>query len=251
MKTLIIFREGLSGHYFKSLVDDLPVDVNFRMDPWYPGIYDQKTRPEDRVNEDCVCLHNADPVYEQQFDLVLNILVNQKIYHAIYNIFFKKFLIEDIDPEQYKNWKSNLSFWYDKSFYNIKEYYSLLTSDWNNSQYANKINFDNLLDVQYIEAIFKQYYNRKLTDNIVSIVAQYRAKQLEIVLTRDGKTMEEILAVVPDEKFNQSPWFASYCIFKYETNNNLKESQRLWSIDTVDKPIDKKFLLAIADKYQY
>jgi len=251
MKTLIIFREGLSGHYFKSLVDDLPVDVNFRMDPWYPGIYDQKTRPEISNEEDCVCLHKADKRYEQQFDLVLNILVDQKIYQAIYNVFFKKFLIEDIDPEQYKNWKNDLSFWYDKSFYNIKEYYNLLTSDWHNSQYTNKINFDNILDVNYIKEVFKKYYNRELTDNMVSIINQYRDKQLELDLTRDGNSMNSILDAVPDDKFDQSPWFASYCIFKYETNNNLNESQRLWSIDDVNAPIDKKFLLSIADKYQH
>lgn len=249
MRTLIIFREGLSGNYFKSLIDDVPVNVNFRMDPWTPGLYN-KNQPMVKSNDNCVCMHTTDPLYEQQFDVVLNILADQKIYHAIFNNFFKKFLIEDIDPEQYKNWKNALPLWYDKAFYNIKEYYKLLSMDQQNSQYKNKIKFDNLLEVQYIEEVFDKYYNRKLTDNMLSIIKQYREKQLDIELSRGGNDMETIVENIPNERFDQSPWFASYCIFKYETNNGLQESQRLWSIDTVTSPIDKKFLLEIKDKYQ-
>jgi hypothetical protein len=247
MKTLIFFREGLSGHYLKSLVDDVPAKVNFRMDPWYPGIYIEKNQTSHVP--DCVCMHNADLTFEQQFNLVLIILVNKKIYHAIYNNFFKKFLVEDANPDQYKNWKDNLSFWYDKSFYNIKEYYILLTLDQKNNKYENVVDFDEILNEQYLQEFFKRYFNRELSDNMRSIIKQYSVNQLEIELTREGTTMREIIDPIPDNKFNCTPWFASYCIFKYETNNNLKETQRLWSIDDINYPIDKKFLLDIQNKY--
>lgn len=248
MKTLIVFREGLSGHYLKALIDDLPVDIHFRMDPWYPGIYEERKRPIQET--DNVCTHHfPDATREQQFNLVLHILADQKIYHAIYNNFFKKFLIEDADPEQYKNWKGNLAWWYDKAFYNIKEYYFLSTLDQENSTCTNIVNFDELLDEQYLEVFFKQYYNRTLSDNMKLIIKQYRNAQLPISLTREGSSMQEIVDPIPDKEFDHSPWFASYCIFKYEINNGLQEDQRLWSIDTVCQAIDKKFLLNL--QYQY
>ena len=247
MKTLIFFREGLSGHYLKSLIDDVPVKVNFRMDPWYPGIYTEKNQTSHVPN--CTCVHKAHLTFEQQFNLVLTILVDKKIYHAIYNNFFKKFLVEDANPDQYKNWKDNLSFWYDKSFYNIKEYYILLNLDRKNNKYENIVNFDEILNEQYLQEFFKQYFNRELSDNMRLIIKQYSANQLEIELSQEGTTMQEIIDPIPDNKFNCTPWFASYCIFKYETNNNLKETQRLWSIDNINCLIDKKFLLDIQNKY--
>lgn len=251
MKTLIVFREGLSGHYFKSLVDDLPVEVNFRMDPWHPGIYDHLPRNNKKIPESCVCLHSFPNLkeFEKNFDLVLNIQTNEKIFQAVYNVFFKKILIEQFSANDYNNWKNNLIFWYDKIYYNIQEYFHLYEQERKNSKYSNVINFDLLLSEAYIEEIFKRYYNRSLTNNMKSIINQYQQKQLDIDLTRDGMTMLEIVDPIPDIYFDQHPWYASYCIFKYEFNNGLLESQRCWSIDTVKTVIDKKFLLEIQHQY--
>ena len=249
MKTLIIFREGLGGHYFKSLVDDLPVEVNFRMDPWYPGIYDA-SKDKKKLNESCVCLHFSPAILEKGFDLVLNIQPNKKIYQAVYNVFFKKLLVEEFTKEQYSNWKNHLVFWYDKSYYNIQEYFYLFDQDRKDSRYSNVIDFDSLLLESYVEEIFAHYYNRPLTNNMKLIIKQYREKQMNINLTRDGITMQEIVDPIADINFDQHPWYASYCIFKYELNNGLLESQRSWSIDSVKTVIDKKFLLEIQHQYR-
>jgi len=61
--------------------------------------------------------------------------------------------------------------------------------------------------------------------------------------------MQEIVDPISDLQFEQSPWFAAYCLFKFEKNNLLAESQRLWTIDSVTSPIDKKFLLSIEHQY--
>lgn len=251
MKTLIVFREGLSGHYLKSLVNNLPVEVNFRMDPWPPEISDVLNSEN---NESCVCRHFSPGTefikLEQQFDLVLSIHPNKKIYQAVYNVFFKKILVEEFTTEQYANWKNDLIFWYDKSYYNIQEYFHLFEQDRKYSKYSNLIDFDSLLLESYVEKIFEHYYNRPLTSNMKLIIEQYREKQLNINLTRDGLTMQEIVDPIPDINFDQHPWYAAYCIFKYEFNNGLSEKRRSWSIDLVKTVIDKKFLLDIQHQYQ-
>ncbi len=251
MTTLIFFREGLSGHYLKSLIYDSRTPMGFRVDPWYPGIYDS-VRPF--VRENCACVHphlTNHKNLSQQFDLVLTIQVRKKIYHAIYNNFYKKYLIENPHlQDDFKNWHNNMAVWYDQTFYNIKEYYQLYQQDLVENTFSNVIEFDHLLEIDYIEHVFKHYYNKQLTCNMRRIVNTYAELQLQHNLSRDGQCMKDIISVLPDRVFQESPWFASYCIFKYETNNHLLENQRQWSIDSVTKPIDKEFLIAIADQYQ-
>tara|TARA_R110000868_G_scaffold210565_1_gene460636 strand:- start:77 stop:679 length:603 start_codon:yes stop_codon:yes gene_type:complete len=188
---------------------------------------------------------------ESHYKLILTIQVRRKIYHGIYNNFYKKFLVENIDQqENFKNWTSNLSTWYDQTFYNIQEYYQLYQQDLIENTFTNVIEFDHLLDLDYIEQVFRQYYNRPVTENTKRIVSTYAQLQLQHDLSGNEQSMKDIVSVLPDQVFLDSPWFASYCIFKYETNNHLQENQRQWSIDTITKPIDKKFLLSIADQYQ-
>jgi hypothetical protein len=249
MKTVIFFREGLSGHYLRSLVNDSNDQINFRMDPWYPKIYNTP-----RVEmTDCTCVHKHLSNYkllENYYDLTLTIQVRSKIYHGIYNNFYKKFLIENPDQqENFKNWTSNPTTWYDRTFYNMKEYYQLYQQDLVENTFANIVEFDNLLELDYIEHLFKQYYNRPITENMKRIVTTYGQLQLQYDLSGKEQDMQDIISILPDRVFRESPWFASYCIFKYETNNNLQESQRQWSIN-VEKPIDKEFLISIADRYQ-
>lgn len=253
MKILIVFREGLSGHYLKSLIDDSPGDINFRVDSWYPGIYDLGGVPY--RSSDCSCLHlshieNLDR-FMTNFDLILTIQVNKKIYHACYNVFFKKVLVENLDyNEKYKTWKQDLLFWYDVSYYNIKEYHDLFLSDRRHNTISNIIEFDDILDIDYVREIFKKYLHRDLSDNMIRIINTYREKQVQHQLDHKARSMSEIISYLPESVFEESPWFASYCIFKFENSNNLAESQRLWSINDVNRPIDKKFLLSIENLYQ-
>ena len=249
MKTLIIFREGHCGHYLQALINNQPVEAKFRMDPWYPGIYDKPLKDFDRSN--CVCLHQSPGSdYEKKFDLVLTILPSQKIYHAIYNIFFKKALIEDFTHEQYLNWRNDLQFWYDKTYYNIRDYVDIINQDIVNNPYCNVIDFDQILNEQYIGKVFQQYFNVALSDTQKTLIQQYKDKQLNVDLTVDGKSMWEIVEPIPDNYFFETPWFASYCIYKFERNNGLSESHRLWSIDDITSIIDKKFLLDLENRYQ-
>lgn len=248
MRTLIIFREGLSGNYLKALVDDSQQPVNFRMDTWIPG---QKVRGTDN-NADCVCLHKKfiDDDFYKRFDLTLTIQVRRRIYQAIYNNFYKKFLIENPDKlESFKYWKQDLVYWYDQTFYNMMEYYDLFQQDLVENTIENVIEFDQILDIDYIEQVFDRYYQRPLTANMQKIVEEYRALQLQYDLTQAETSMQDIVDALPESVFEESPWFASYCIFKYEKNNRLLESQRQWSINSVTSPIDRTFLLNIANQY--
>lgn len=254
MKTIILFREGLSGHYFKSLVDDSNEEIKFRVDPWHPGIYDNYSRSLDTLKDDCKCLHPHlinTKILPSDYDLLLTIHVKKKVYVATYNNFYKKFLIENPNyHDDFKNWQLNAITWYDRCFYNIKEYYGLYQQDLTNNTIPNIIEFDCLLDVDYIEQVFQQYFNRSLTDNMRRIVKTYSDLQLQYDLSGNENKMEDIVLTLPDSVFQESPWFASYCIFKYETNNNLQENQRQWSVDLIKKPIDKAFLISIQDRYQ-
>lgn len=252
MKTLIFFREGLSGHYLKSIINDSPDKINFRVDPWYPDCYN-KLRPTVLNSEECVCLHPTGldiNRLQMQFDLTVTVQVHQHIYHGIYNNFYKKFLIENPDQQNdFKNWQKNSVYWYDRTFYNMKEYYNLYQQDVANNTIANVIDFDRILELDYIEHIMKLYYNRPLTKNMRRIICEYKSLQLQKDLSRDEKSMQDIVATLDDQDFIDSPWFSAYCIFKYETNNSFVESQRQWYIDNIDRLIDKSFLLSIADQY--
>lgn len=249
MKTIIFFREGLSGHYLKSIIDDRVTPVNFRMDPWYPNAPTNSFR-----HEQCICVHKNLVDYKtlaQQYELVLTIQVRKKIYQAIYNNFYKKFLVENPDLQQdFNQWQSNMFTWYDRTFYNIKEYYQLYQQDLVDNMFSNIVEFDQLLDLDYVEQLLMHYYHRPITQNIQYIVNTYSKLQLTHDLSGDECTMQDIVEALPDQVFLQSPWFASYCIFKYEINNGLQESQRQWSINLATRPIDKEFLLSIAQQYQ-
>lgn len=260
MMTLILFREGLSGHYLKALIDNTPDPIQFRVDPWYPGIYDNATCTElgvmrTSIPSQCDCAHRTHINVQNtlsRYDLVLSILVNYKIYHGIYNNFYKKLLVEQLDlKKRFVRWHLEPCFWYDIAFYNLKEYYHLFQHDHVDNIVGNGIvvNFDFILELDYIEEIFQKYLNRAINKNTRRLVNSYRAQQLQYDLSRNEKTMEDIVDSIPDAEFTLSPWFAAYCIFKFETNNQLVESQRLWSIDEINAIVDKKILLDLATKY--
>jgi hypothetical protein len=252
MRTLIFFREGLSGHYLKSLITDSQAEMTFRVDSWKPGIYNQ--RRVDNSNDSCVCMHAHLTDWQQlnqDFDVVLSIQVHKKIYQAIYNNFYKKYIVENPHLQQdFKNWKNNQLFWYDTTYYNTKEYYELYQQDLANNVFENVIDFDRILDIDYVDEILNKYYGKNVTKNTRRLVKTYSDLQLCYDLSRPDKNMKDIVADLPDCVFIESPWYASYCLFKFETNNNLTENQRQWSIDSIQEPIDKSTLLKIATQYQ-
>lgn len=243
MNAFILFKEGLSGHYLKSILNGEETPGKFRMDPWWPGMGATKP-PFDWSPVQCGHVSPNHPV-----DLVLVILVRQRLYQAIYNVFYKKFLVEQCTPEEYANWQSNLPLWYDRAFYNIRDYYQIFRQNTEQNQNPNIVEFDRLLDPEYVESVSLKYFDRPLTEAARRLITEYASHQLDIELTIDGSSMEEIVAPIPDARFQQSPWFASYAIFKFETNNGLTESQRKWSIDAVTQVIDRQYLLNLSQQY--
>lgn len=250
MKVCILFRAGHSGNYIQSLIEDKPIDVQFRIDPYNPQLTKELLESDiSYINDNqCVLLHTV-PSREflKKFDLVLRILPTKNLYNPIYNNFHKKILVEEPIGKDFLQWKDCLTFWYDKTFYNISEQYAHIVNDMQHNQIENVIDFDRILNIDYIEYIFQKYFNRSVTDNMKNIVDKYKHLQLGFALTDSGLTMHDITKIFHDDMFFHDPWFASYCIFKFEKNNNLNESQRQWSIG--DFLIDKKFLLSIQHMY--
>lgn len=254
MKILILFREGLSGHYLKALIDDYPGEIGFRVDPWYPGIYSSSyINPRSSTAGDCCCMHTKDVDVQTalaRHDLVLSIQVHRRIYHGIYNNFHKKLLVEQLDlRERFLQWQLEPGFWYDIAFYNLQEYYGLFRKDRAANMINDVVDFDLILEIDYIEKIFQKYLRRSINLNTHRLVASYRAQQLQYDLSGDEKHMKDIVAAIPNNEFHRSPWFAAYCIFKYEINNGLQEERRQWSINEIDRLIDKTTLIDIASKY--
>lgn len=250
MKTCLLFKPGHSGNYIKSLIDDKPIEVQFRIDN-YNAQFNKELLESDvsHINDNqCILMHSVpSKEFLEKFDLVLTILPTNNIYNPIYNNFHKKILIEESISKDFLNWNNSPMFWYDKTFYNISEHYSINMNEIRSNQIKNIIDFDNILNVEYIEHIFQKYFNRPLTNNMKNIVEEYKKLQLTINLTDAGKSMKEIIKVIDDDMLIKDPWFASYSIFKFEKNNQLLESQRKWSIGNFI--IDKKFLLSIQHKY--
>jgi len=161
-------------------------------------------------------------------------------------VFTKKVLVEQSTPDQFARWQDHMVTWYDRCYYNIQEYWELFQQD---RPLGQTINFDQILDQDYLDQMFQQYYGQSLTDNQRRIVTEYRDKQLSIPLSTTGTSMQEIVNAVPEHLFHESPWFAAYCLFKFERNNQLLESNRLWTIDDATQPIDQTFLLSVAQQY--
>lgn len=251
---LVIFREGTGGNYLKSLIEDSDQEIGFRIDRPHTI-----TKPEYLVKTRrkyvCECKHLKDIDQHRvlsQYDPILTIQVHRKIYHAIYNNFHKKLIVENQDlATDFLRWQDRARFWYDTAFYNIKEYYTLFQQDREQNNFPNVVEFDHMLELRYIEKIFRQYLGRDLSDNIRHRVTAYAKLQLPYDLSGHQTNMEQIFEVIPDNEFERTPWFAAYCVFKYETANRLNENQRRWSIDAVDSIIDKQCLLNIARQYDH
>jgi hypothetical protein len=238
MKTVIVFREGQSGHYLKSITLDAGLhNVGFRM--------------SENHKASSITLTHTDNYQEHmlQFDLVLRILPTKKIYSAIYNNFMKKLINEQYSSVALDNWQSNSVFWYDLSYYNIREYYDLITTDIQTNRYTNIIDFDRLLDKNYLSDILYKYFQIDFNDSRETVRKTYEGLQLSVELDQDRVNMEDIADVIQDQLLLENPWFFSYCIHKYELANNLTPQNRLWSINNIDQPPTKQLLLSLAAQY--
>jgi hypothetical protein len=237
MTRLIVFREGHSGNFLKALIENAPAEaVGFRI--W-----------ETESNAVSLSHENNWAAHQRQYSTVVRILPQRAIYNAIYNVYAKKILIEQIS--QQPAWHHNLHFWYDKCFYNIQEYHQLIKHDIATNVYPNVVNFDQLLDVHYVQQVLQQYFDLDMDHNRQQIVENYRQAQLPVQLLDDSEqSMEKICQDITDQQFAEDPWFWAYCVYKYEHNNRLKEQQRLWSVNDITEPATRRDLASLSSCYR-
>jgi hypothetical protein len=241
MSTLVIFREGSSGQYFKALVEEYPVSgVSAKMQP-------------PLLDSPLVELsHTVDYVSQNQnFDQILRILPDKRIYNIIYNNFTKKLLLEQCSTLDLSTWKNNLILWYDICYANIVEYFDLISTDVNTNVYPEIINFDLITDKDYMELILKKYFDINISQNQINVIEKYKSLQLSIALEQDqSKDMKTIVEPITDQLLKSMPWFFAYCMFKYERNNQLTELDRLWSVNNFNRWQNRQDLIALAEQYQ-
>jgi hypothetical protein len=188
--------------------------------------------------------------HKSEFELVLRILPTRRIYSAIYNNFMKKLIAEEYSTGILDNWYSNPVFWHDRCYHNIVEYYGLITQDIHNNLYPLVVDFDQLLNKDYLSDILARYFQVEFNDSRESIRKTYQELQLIQDLDQDRTSMKDITDVVTDDLLAKNPWFFSYCIHKYETSNNLTQSNRCWSINNISQCPSKKLLFDLAQQYQ-
>lgn len=241
MKTLIVFREGHSGNFLKALVQNYPAD-----------------QVQHRVNElhykelrDITLTHDVDYLlHQRQYNQVLRILPTDKIFAAIFNNFSKKILIEMTPPGEYEQWHSNTVRWYDQCYYNQVEYRRLIQADIAQNQYPNVINFDQLLNEQYIADVLQKYFGQELNLNHKELLAQYKQQQLTADVDTLDKKMPIIIGNITDAMMEENPWFFANCVLRYELANGLTESDRMWSIDACRTVQTTQDLLQLAQQYR-
>lgn len=263
MKVLVFFREGTGGNFFKTLFENQDLgEAGLRVDPWLTikqieyslqsGSQPLVTGPiqitiaHASTSDAYKKYHTVDP---SGFDLVLRILPHHQIYKTIWNNFHKKIIIEE--KLSLESWQQDLTFWFDKCYYNIGEYYQLHKSDIVNNVIANVIDFDRIEDVDYLESVSQKYFSSSLTSEQIRFIQSYQSKQLNVRLSDDlEQDMSRIVSEIPRDRFAKDPWFASYCVFKYEKNRGLSESDRAWSVDQFDRYPGPDQLISIADQYR-
>jgi hypothetical protein len=240
MKTLIVFREGHSGNFLKALVQNYPAD-----------------QVQHRVNElhfkelrDITLTHKVDlQTQSRKFNQILRILPTHNIFTAIFNNFSKKILIEMTPPGEYEQWRNNTVLWYDRCYYNQVEYYHLIQQDIANNQYLNVVNFDRLLDIDYMSDILNHYFGQLLTDNQKELLKQYADQQLQADVNGLYKDMPAIIGNITDAMFEENPWFFANCVYRYELANDLVETQRTWTLDNCRTVQTTQDLLKLAQQY--
>jgi hypothetical protein len=227
MKAVVVFREGQSGNFLRSVISNQPAAV-------------ASLRINDSLRDsfnDIQVLLTHDPDDLPESDCLLRILPTHNIYNACYNVFIKKILVEQFSESDMKNWTDNLTFWYDKCYYNIREYYFKIHKDIASNTIHNTIDFDRLTDLAYLADILHVHFGLELNNNQRALAEKYAKLQLPIALTDDDtQLMQDILEPITDQMLLQNPWFWAYAVFKFEHNNNLTEQDRLWSVNDFKVP---------------
>lgn len=234
MRTVISFSEGCSGNFLAAFltnskivnayrIDGANTNLNYSMLPKLAD-YSEPLKPVIVTHE-----HDSQKIRAVlNPDQIIRIEPVTGVFTAIYNVFIKK-LIDDDKEDILTRWPREPAYCYDRTFEHIKYYYanfvnSRLTSD--------EIFFD--FGWIYDANKMTEFCNKINITGDFNLLEKYKQSQLPLLLNLpDTKDINKIISLIPDNYFVQSPWFACYCLFCFEVNNQLTEDQRLWSINEV------------------
>jgi hypothetical protein len=233
MRTVISFNEGCSGNFLAAVVSNSMINEYVRIDTSNNllkySMVPQLTHIPKRLS-DVVVTHSDDYdeiVARLAADRVIRIETITGIYNAIYNVFIKKHIIEQGSPIL-TIWPDRPAYCYDMTFEHLKDYHTKFS----------KINYhpaEILFDFGWtldVDSTVKFLISLGVQPDL-DLVKKYITHQQPIILDHTLLTMPDIVNQIPDDNFIDSPWWACYCIFQFEKNNELLESDRKWTIDSL------------------
>lgn len=249
MKTVISFTEGCSGNFLAALISNSNVksfkridvasnlkDANFIMLPSMGS----------GQGFDVITTHEADSKVIHNHVAPARIIRIEPItglFTAIYNVFDKKLIDED-QKDIMQKWSTEPGYCYDMTLEHMKDYYrvfsqSKYTSDQTLFDFGWLYQRNQLIEFLQLLGI----------DTNIDLLNQYMSTQMPLLLSLPlSKSMIDIVQLIPAEYFAKSPWFACYCIFCFEHNNQLLEHQRMWSIDALPV-LTAASLIALSTQY--
>jgi len=251
-KIVISFDEGCSGNFLAALLSNSKISAFNRIDA-KENILSYDMLPSININgkikntKSIIVTHEHKTNIIKQIsnvDLIIRIIPVTGIFTAIYNVFFKKAVAGQY-TDVMDQWPNNTAYCYDMTFEHIKDYYNKFS---NRTLEHDQLLFD--FGWFYDADKLMQFVNKLNIPCHMSLIKKYQEAQLPLLLSLpNSNKMEDIVNLVPDEFFNNNPWFVCYCLFCFEQNNHLLESQRQFSIDQFDSIITARDLISLSSKY--
>lgn len=267
MRTVISFSEGCSGNFLatfitnsnivdaQDMVNTSRVDGSLRRKhlnlinhAWAMDLDNPGTYRKDLDNFTVIVTHDHDPQKIKSKlnpDQIIRIEPITGLFTAIYNVFTKK-LIDDDKEDIMKRWPCEPSYCYDRTFEHLKCYYTKFSNSYLTSEEI-LFDFGWLFNQEKMEIFLKKI-------NMIgdfNLLKKYQESQLPLLLNLPSTNiMSEIVVQIPDKYFKQSPWFACYCLFCFELNNNLVEEQRMWSINHLSSVLGPSDLIDLSFRYR-
>jgi len=235
-KIILSYREGCSGSYLGEILNvckfDSDFEVNFRQDIngvplsvyHFSGHRDDKNIASIPYNGQqfitCHC-DNYEWLRTQWPDAV------------VYRIIPETYVLDAISASWHKLRPKNFNS-VDLALEYIKNYWNLHTK--NDPRFGNIIDYGNLRDKNWIQVFVEKnriVYNQKCDSFVDNYWAMQKKTNYKVITS--GLTMENIVNTLD---LGQDIFYIAMAIFVFEKSNNLKESQRCWSIENLTASSD-------------